>query len=101
MLDNNPWIEFVDRKFNSKWFVPLIAHYSSLDFEYFFRKVYEFTYQLECDRGHAKWNYSLAVNSIIFEFKTGERHLDKLAFNMHFYKNFDLRELKKYRAFII
>jgi len=74
------WFEFVSEKFRGKpeWLIPLLARYSSYDFEYFFRKIYQFVYQLGCDRGHANWNFYLACNSLVFDNVSGPRYFNNL-----------------------
>ncbi|CAI6369060.1 unnamed protein product [Macrosiphum euphorbiae] len=81
-LEGQPlWIEFVSEKFQGKpkWLIALLARYSSYDFEYFFRKIYQLVYQLKCDRGHANWNFYLACHSLVFDNVSGPRYFNNLA----------------------
>ncbi|CAI6376993.1 unnamed protein product [Macrosiphum euphorbiae] len=76
-LEGQPfWSEFVSE---SEWLIPLLARYSSYEFEYFFRKIYQFVYRLECDRAHANWNFYLACSSLVFDNVSGPRYFDNLA----------------------
>ncbi|CAI6370725.1 unnamed protein product [Macrosiphum euphorbiae] len=81
-LEGQPfWFEFVSEKFrgNPEWLIPLLARYSNYDFEYFFMKIYQFVYRLECDRAHANWNFYLACSSLVFDNVSGPRYFDNLA----------------------
>ncbi|CAI6374311.1 unnamed protein product [Macrosiphum euphorbiae] len=75
------WLEFVTENFRGKpeWLIPLLARYSSCDFKYFFRKIYQFVYRLECDRAHANWNFYLACRSLVFDNVSGPRYFENLA----------------------
>jgi len=42
-----------------------LVKYSICDFEYLFRKIFQQTYELECDRGHQIWNNNLLYGSVI------------------------------------
>ena len=81
MLNRGLWGCFVAQKFDSKlgWLVPLLAEYSSFDFEYLFRKIYENVYGIACDTRHARWNKYLRVNSLVFDYVSGLEYLDNLA----------------------
>ncbi|CAI6361296.1 unnamed protein product [Macrosiphum euphorbiae] len=45
----------------------------------FLEKIYQFVYQLRCDRAHANWNFYLACNSLVFDNVSGPRYFDNLA----------------------
>lgn len=87
-LNNGLWRYFVAQKFNSKleWLVPLLAEYSSYDFEYLFRKIYENVYEITCDTRNAMWNRYLGFNSLVFNYVSGLEYLDNLA--KYMVKNF-------------
>lgn len=96
LADRALWFEFVNEKFRGKpeWLISLLARYSSYDFEYFFRKIYQLVYQLECDRAHTNWNFYLACSSLVFDRVSGPRYFSNLAFKTFKSKRLHYKDLE-------
>ncbi|KAF5184554.1 hypothetical protein FRX31_025859 [Thalictrum thalictroides] len=61
------------------WAVEELATYSTFDFEYFFRRIYEAVYISHPDGGHQHWSEGLALASIVFDQYSGIQYLDRMA----------------------
>ncbi|KAF0746822.1 Uncharacterized protein FWK35_00019769 [Aphis craccivora] len=53
------------RWYTPQWLIENITEYSSFDFEFFLREIFEEAYQLYCDDGHTKWKLHLLDNSLV------------------------------------
>jgi len=68
LLNKPLWYKFVNSKFENiypSWLIEDITKYSSVDFEFILRELYEEIYAIQCDKGHAYWKAHLLQNSIV------------------------------------
>jgi len=54
------------QKCKSTWLIEELTKYSSYDFEFIFRELYEEVYSIQWDKGHAFCKANLLSHSLIF-----------------------------------
>ena len=97
------WREFVYDKFNLNlnpniitnlsFIKPELKIYSHRDFEYFFRKIFQQTYQLVDNHGHIIWNDNLLSGSVMWLQDTSRDYWEEVFLKIRRCINYDIRNL--------
>jgi len=97
MSRRSEWCEYVWGKFNLDKSTNLVfikydlVKYSICDFEYLFRKIFQRTYELQCDRGHQIWNNNLLYGSVIRLEGTIRQYWEGILLKITQSRNYDIR----------